>query len=64
MNGYLEIVDGRMAPATKMANNKTKLLTAATERWTMSSCIVLQPLELFDSLSLEDYFVLCVGHAA
>ena len=41
MNDYVEIVDGRMAPATNMANNKTTMLTAATERWTMSFCIVL-----------------------
>ena len=53
MNDYLEIVDGRMAPTTYTANNKTTMPTAATQRLTVSSCIVLQPLELFESLSLE-----------
>ena len=53
MNDYLEIVDGQLAPAIYTANNKTTLLTAVTQRLTVSFCIVLQPLELFESLSLE-----------
>ena len=54
-----------MAPGTNTANNKTTMLTAATERWTLSFCIVLYLLELFDSLVLEDYYGLVyVGDAA
>ena len=59
-----QICRRRMAPATYTANNKTTMPTAATQRWTLSFCIVFQPLELFDSLSLEDCYGLCVGDAA
>ena len=53
-----------MAPATNTANNKTTMLTEATERWTLSFCIVLYPFELFESL-LEDYYGLeSVGDGA
>ena len=55
----------RMAPPKKMVSNKPTMLTAATERWTVSFCIVLYPFELFDSLLLEDYYGLeCLGDAA
>ena len=54
-----------MAPTKNTANNKTTMLTAATEHWTLSFCIVLYLLELFDSLVLEDCCALeNVGHAA
>ena len=44
----------RTTPATNTANNKTTLLTAATERWTLSFCIVLNLLKVVDSLLVED----------
>ena len=54
-----------MAPTKNTANNKTTMLTAATEHWIMSFCIVLYLLELFDSRVLEDCSALeNVGHAA
>ena len=54
-----------MAPATNTANNKTTMPTEATERWTLSFCIVLYLLELYDSLPLKDYYGLeCVGDTA
>ena len=43
-----------MAPTKNTANNKTTMLTAATEHWTLCLFIVLYLLELFDSLVLED----------
>ena len=53
-----------MTPATNTANNKTTSLTAATERFTLSFCIVLYLLDVVDSLLLEDLKLGCVGDAA
>ena len=65
MNVYFQVLEARMAPATNVANNKTLMPTEATERWTLSFCIVWYLLELFDSLPLEDYCgLVCVGGAA
>ena len=47
----------------RYANNQTALLTAATERWTLSLCIVLYLLEVVDSLLLKDLRRDCVGDA-
>ena len=43
-----------MTPATNTAINKATLLSAATERFTLSFCIVLYLLDVVDSLLLED----------
>ena len=65
MKDYFQSLGKRMAPTKNTANNKTTLLTAATEHWIMSFCIVLYLLELFDSRVLEDCSALeNVGHAA
>ena len=65
MKDYFLSLGKRMAPIKNTANNKTTILTAATEHWTLSFCIVLYLLELFDSLVLEDCCALeNVGHAA
>ena len=53
-----------MRPATNAANNKTTLLTAATERSTLSFCIVLHLLDVVDSVFLEDLRLGCVSDAA
>ena len=56
MKDYFKFLGKGMAPTKNAANNKTTMLTAATEHWTLSfcTCIVLYLLELFDSLVLED----------
>ena len=55
MKDYVQFLGKRMAPTENTANNKTTImLTAATEHWTLSFCMVLYLLELFDSLVLED----------
>ena len=62
--GLFSISRRRMAPTKNTVNKKTTLLTAATGRWTLSFCIVLHLLDLFDSLVLEDcYGFECVGDA-
>jgi len=53
-----------MTPATNAANNKTTLLTAASERWTLSFCIGLYLFDVVDTLLLEDLRLGCVGDAA
>ena len=65
MKDYFQFLEARLAPTKNTANNKTAMLTATTERWTLSFCIVLYLLELFDSLVLEGCYGLeCVGDAA
>ena len=65
MKDYFQSLGKRMAPTKNTANNKTTILTAATGHWTLSFCIVLYLLELFDSLVLEDCCALeNVGQAA
>ena len=54
MKDYVQFLGKRMAPTKNTANNKTAMLTAVTVHWTLSFCIVLYLLELFDSLVLED----------
>ena len=53
-----------MTPATNAANNKKTLLTAASERWTLSFCIVLYLFDVVDTLLFEDLRLGCVGDAA
>ena len=65
MKDYFQFLGKRTAPTKNTANNKTTMLTAATEHWTLSFCIVLYLLELFDSMVLKDYSELeNVGDAA
>ena len=65
MKDYFQFLGKRMAPTKDTATNKTTMLTAATEHWTLSFCIVLYLLKLFDSLVLEDCSELVkVGDAA
>ena len=63
MKDYFQFFGTLITPATNTANNKTTLLTAATERSTLSFGIVLYLLEVVDSLLLEDLTLGCVGNA-
>ena len=50
---YLQFLDARMVLTANMGNNKTPKPTVATGRRTLSFCIVIYSMVLFDFVVLE-----------
>ena len=53
---FFQVVDVRVKPTANTANNKTLPTSAGIVRWTLSFCIVIYLMKLFDSLVLEDCY--------